>query len=347
MFGSSNTFGRGVSRAKILVAAMALLCAALAPAAFGSSTRSKPAATSAGSTATQASKKLSVGLVEFSGADVSSEEIMNGFEAYAHKQGWAIDRVDSQGSPNNAISTIENLVTKKVDLIVTTVYAPKQLAGGILQAKAAGIPVMSLDGGEGTGIQYFSDSGTVPGKQMAALMMKDTGGHGDLLSFTYPDGLPCAGRDQGLAQATAHAHFSSVTSVVAAVPGTVPAAETVTQAWLLKHPATGQKQAIFACWDDPALGAVAALKAAGRKKGQVLVYGINAEGPALQAVKSGWMRATEFIGPYGTGVAAAKAAPKVVADGVNAKPIVAPVPTEVVTKQNLAAFLKTNPGAMG
>jgi ribose transport system substrate-binding protein len=350
MFAGSNAVRCGWCRAKVPAAVTALLCAAPVLAACGSS--SSTSSTSAGSGATStaataaAGKKLSVGLVLFSGADVSSTELINGFATYAKQQGWKADTVDSQGSPADAISTIENLVTKKVDLIVTTVYAPKQLAGGILQAKAAGIPVMSLDGGAGPGIQYFSDAGTAPGKAIAPLIMKDTGGQGDLLSFTYPDGLPCVGRAKAVDDAAATASFSSLTHEAAKVPGTVPAAQTVTQAWLAKHPDSGQKRAIFGCWDDPVLGAVAALREAGLKQGDVLVYGINAEAPALQAVKSGWMRATVSIDPYGTGVAAAKAAQKVVADGVDAKPVVAAVPTKVITKENLAEYLEAHPDAV-
>jgi len=69
--------------------------------------------------------------------------------------------IDAQGAPDKAIAAIQNLVQKKVNVIVTTVFPANSLAAGGLAAKAAGIPIASV--GSGTGDGHGARAGRKPG----------------------------------------------------------------------------------------------------------------------------------------------------------------------------------------
>jgi ribose transport system substrate-binding protein len=64
------------------------------------------------------------------------------------------------------------------------------------------------------------------------------------------------------------------------VPGQVQNGNAIAQPWLTAHPSGGKKPlAIWACWDEPMQGAVAALRQAGRD--DVTTVAINGSPQAL------------------------------------------------------------------
>jgi ribose transport system substrate-binding protein len=310
------------------------------------STASNTTGTSGAAPATSSSasgKKYTIGLVPFSSADPTSNQAMVAVEDVAKKNGWHFSLIDAQGAPDKAISAIQNLVQKKVDLIITTVFPADSLAGGVLAAKAAGIPVASLGGGTGNGVQSNWDVGLQQGKVIAAKMIADTGGQGDLLVLGYKPGLPCQEREAAL-DAAIKSTSLKVTRQEIPIPGQVQGGLQDTQAWLASHPAGSTKDTIWACFDDPAIGAISALQQAGRH--DVAVYGINGTPQALQAIRSGAMVATVWINAFGAGTQMGDAIPQLVANGVSGtKTVERSAPSVLVDKTNLDQFLKQYPSA--
>jgi ribose transport system substrate-binding protein len=287
-------------------------------------------------------ERLSIGIVPFAGADPTSNNIVLGVQDAAEERGWETSVIDAQGAPDKAVGAMQNLVQKNVDVIVTTVFPPDSLAGGVAVAKAAGIPVVSAGGGTGDGVQGDWDLGTEPGKAVSGQMVEDTGGEGNLLILGYTPGVPCRKREAGLDSALAGAAFDQTRQEVP-IPGQVEGASKLTQAWLASHPA-GAKNTIWACFDDPAMGAISALKAAGRK--DVKVYGINGTPQALRAVKSGDLEATVWIDAYGTGTQLAEGLPEIVDNGVDGPAIENAAPSVLVTGDTVDQFLSDNPQAL-
>lgn len=321
-----------------VVTAVALCAAACGSAAAGGSSATKVARTQA-----PAAKKYSIGIVGFSSADPTSQAAIKGYLAVAQQRGWNVTYIDPQGSPDKAVAAMQNLVQKRVALIVTVVFPAQSLVGGALVAKQAGIPVVSLSGGTGPGIQVNYDSGIQQGKDIAQKLVTDTSGRGSLLILGYKSGLPCIEREAQLDKAIASADFSRTRDEVP-IPGQVAAATQFTEAWLARHAANGQPMTVWACFDDPALGAIAAIQQAGR--GGVRVYGINGSPAALEAVRSGQLTATVYLDAYGAGEEMAQHTPGYIAAGVNAPPISTSIPSVLVDKANIAAFLKRYPGAI-
>jgi ribose transport system substrate-binding protein len=301
------------------------------------------ASTAIGS-AKSSSKKLTIGIVSFASSEPTSTLALQGVMAVAKQKGWSYSEIDPNGSESAAIAGIQDFVQKKVDVIITAVFPSSGLLAGVIAAKDAGIPVVSLSGGTGTGVQTQWDAGKLSGKLEVEKMIHDTGGKGALLAFEYNDGLPCVERQDVLNAALKTAHFASVTTEQVPIPGQVAAGTADASAWLANHPANGQPRTIWGCFDDPVVGAASAIQSAGQKG--IYTYGIDASVPALEDVLHGTMTATVFLNAYLGGQELARELPTAVAAGVNAKPKEFSLPATLVDHQNIKAFLKKYPSVL-
>jgi ribose transport system substrate-binding protein len=73
----------------------------------------------------------SIGIVQFSSSDETSERVVQGYVEYADDQGWEYSKVDPQGSVDKAISAMNDFVQKGVDAIVVSVFPSETLTAGI------------------------------------------------------------------------------------------------------------------------------------------------------------------------------------------------------------------------
>jgi ribose transport system substrate-binding protein len=339
----------------VAVAVMAVLAAGCGSSSSSSSSTSSGGAPSSGTSASDAAatttqpaatstKKFTIGIVSFASSEPTSTLALQGLMAVAKQNGWSASEIDPNGSESAAIAGMQDFVQKKVDVIITAVFPSKGLLAGALAAKDAGIPVVSLSGGTGVGVQTQWDAGTLSGKLIVAKMLHDTGAKGALLAFEYNDGLPCVERQAQLNTALKAAHFSSVTPEQVPIPGQVTAGTSFASAWLAKHPGNGQPRTIWGCFDDPVVGAISAIKSAGQTG--INTYGIDASVPALEDVLHGTMTATVFLNAYLGGEELARELPTAIANGVNAAPKEFSLPAQVVDQQNIKAFLKDNPDVL-
>jgi ribose transport system substrate-binding protein len=288
-------------------------------------------------------KKYDVGIVAFAAADQTSSQAIAGYKAEASRLGYKVTVVDPQGSVDKAVGAMQDLVQKRVDLMMVTVFPSTSLTAGLRAAKAAGIPVVSLSGGIADGVQVNYDSGVQAGKKLADQMVQETGGKGDLLALGYRSGLPCIGREKSLDAAIGSTSINKTRNEVP-IPGQVEASTQFTQAFLAKHKSAGDGLAVWGCFDDPSLGAIAAIKQGDRK--DVKVYGINGQPAALKAIQDKAMNATVWLDVTGAGTEIAKNTGKYVEAGVDAKPFDTPVPDELVTQENVDQFLADHPDAL-
>jgi ribose transport system substrate-binding protein len=314
--------------------------AVLATAALVVGACSSTASTAAPS-GSAAGTKLSIGIVTFSATDVATNRVVTGAQAEAAAKGWDSNVVDAQGSVDTANSAIQNLVQKKVDAIIVTVFPSNSLKAGLDAAQAANIPVMTHGGGIAPGVDVGIDVSL--GAVLADRVVADLGGKGDTLALTYRGGLPCREREASWQTVLgANPDIKNTTQQIT-VPGQVESATAATNAWLAAHP-VGGNQAIWTCFDDPAMGAVAALKQNNRQ--DVKVYGVNGNPDALQSVKDGWLTATLWTDLPAAGKYLVDQVPAVKAAGSSWHPVVAPADNVMVDKTNIDQFLKAHPEAM-
>lgn len=272
----TNLFTRAIATAGITLLA-------LTACSSGNATESAPAGAQGGGTKT-------VGLVQFSGDDVFSNGALEGAAKYAESQGWKTITVDAKGSVDAANSAMSNLVTRGVSAIITTVFPSDALGAGVAAAKDAGVTVATWGGGLGDGVKFASETGL--GDELAARVIKDLGGKGDLLALTYPPGRICQHREESLDKAVSSTPVK-INKQQITIPGAVNSALDATLAWSAAHPAGGAPLAIWACYDDPATGVVAGLEQLGRK--DIKSYGLNGTKEAIKLVKEGKLTATLWI----------------------------------------------------
>lgn len=233
---------------------------------------------------------------------------------------------------------IENLIQRKVDALCITPSGSKEIVPAILKANRANIPVLIVDtrvdpevllkaGGE---IVTFIGSDNFEGGRIAGeSIVQSLGGKGKVVVL---EGIP--GHETG------DARLNGFHKAVAGAEGIeIVASQTanweralgfnVFQNILQSNP---DVQALFACNDMMALGAVAAISAAG-KTGEIVVVGFDAVDDARDAIKRGEMHGSVAQFPMEMGRLAVETA----VAGLNGEVIQQYIPTkiELITKEKL------------
>jgi galactofuranose transport system substrate-binding protein len=221
----------------------------------------------------------------------------------AKKKGWQLVYTDAAGDTTKQVADVESMIAQKVDAIFLAPREEKPLVPAVKKAKAAGIPVFLIDRNVDQslakpGDDYVTFIGSdfiQEGKRAADWLIKKTGGKAKIIELEGTTGSsPANDRKKGFHDEIAK---ESGMQVVASQDGDFErnkgrqVAETLLQA----HPDT---TAIFAHNDEMAIGAIAALEAAGKKPGKdVIVVSIDGEKDVLQAIIDGKLGATVECNP--------------------------------------------------
>ncbi|MER9432351.1 sugar ABC transporter substrate-binding protein [Mesorhizobium sp. M0408] len=291
------------------------------------------------SAALAANDKLTIGIVTFSTSDVDTNQMVDTMSQEAKSKGWSVETLNANGDPSQAITSIKQLATKKVDAIIVTVFDSTGLAAGLQAAADAKIPVLSAGGGMADGIALSASTGAA--QPLIDLMLKDISKSGTVLDLTYHPGIPCRERADAFDAAVKANPGLKATSHEISIPGAAESSQAATSAWLAANANAKGPFAIFNCYDDNAMGAIAALKQNGRS--DVKVYSFNATAPAVQAVKDGTMTATLGVDLTSAGKMLVDQIPDILAAGDQWKPKSFVPGYTLVTKDNVDKFIKDNP----
>lgn len=208
-------------------------------------------------------------------ANATTKYVIDRFQALGQEQGWTVTVADTNGDFNELVNRIDNAVTQDVDAIVLGMGDPAQMTAGLDAAAAASIPVFGLDAGvaPNVALNITSDNGQL-GQISAAALVEAIGGEGNVVMFTHdPHPGVRARAEAAAAEFAKHPGITVIEKKHIEVPGPVDFARTATQDLLTANPESGSIAGIWAGWDEPALGAVQALEAAGRT--EVKVVGID------------------------------------------------------------------------
>jgi ABC-type sugar transport system substrate-binding protein len=286
-----------------------------------------------------AKDKLNIGIVTFSTSDVDTNQMVDTMTQQAQSKGWTVEALNANGDPSQAITAIKQLATKKVDAIIVTVFDSTGLAAGLQAAEDANIPVLSAGGGMAPGIALSASTGAA--QPLVDLMLKNIGKAGTVLDLSYHPGIPCRERADAFDAAVAANPGLKATTHEITIPGAAESSQAATSAWLGANANAKGPFAIFNCYDDNAMGAIAALKQNGRK--DVQVYSFNATAPAVQAVKDGTMTATLGVDLTSAGKMLVDQIPDIIAAGSSWQPKSFIPGHTLVTKENVDEFMKNNP----
>ncbi len=195
------------------------------------------------------------------------------------------------------------MIAQKVDAIFLAPRSEKPLAQAVLKAKAAGIPVILLDRNVDQtiakpGQDYVTFIGSdfiEEGKRAAEWLIKATNGKGTIIQLEGTVGsTPAQDRKTGFEEAI---KASPDLKIVASQTGDF-ARDKGRQVMETLLQANPDVTAVYAHNDEMAIGAIAALEAAGKVPGKdVIIVSIDGTRDALQAIIDGKMGATVECNP--------------------------------------------------
>ncbi|MFM2280975.1 MAG: hypothetical protein RLZZ444_3206 [Pseudomonadota bacterium] len=258
------------------------------------------------------------------------------FQAEAKTNGWDVNVIDTKGDVAAAISRIEDVANQKVDAIVINVD-PAQVAAGLETAKAAKIPVFGMDAGASPLlVTNVTSNGYSMAADTAAYVANRINGKGNVVMFVFDPFPPVQIR--GVIADTVFKNNPDIKVLERVTPdvqdGGIADSRAKMEAILAAHPEKGSIAAVWAAWDQPALGALQAIEAAGRQNEGIVITGIDANPQAREAIAKGTNFEASMAQDFkGIGKATADAVKRHLA-GETIKQSVIYVPTKLITAAN-------------
>jgi len=223
----------------------------------------------------------------------------------AAKRGWQLVYTDAASSAAKQVADVNSMIAQGVDFIFLAPREEKPLIPAVMAAKKAGIPVLLIDRSVDpslakAGEDYLAFVGSnfiQEGQRVAEWLIKSTGGKGKILELEGTIGAsPANDRKKGFDDAIKGGAPDMV--ILASQSGDFArdkgrqVAETLLQA----H---SDATIIYAHNDEMALGAIAAVEAAGKVPGKdILIVSIDGEKDGVQAIVDGKIGAICECSPH-------------------------------------------------
>ena len=261
---------------------------------------------------------------------------VDAFQAAAKQKGWNVNVIDTQGDVGAVISRIDDEINQKVDAIVINVD-PSQVQAGLKDAKAANIPVFGMDAGsDPLLVTNVTSNGYAMAAETSSYVADRIGGKGNVVMFVF-DAFPPV-QVRGVVASAVFGNYPDIKILDKVTPdvadGGIADSRAKMEAILAANPTPGSISAVWAAWDQPALGALQAIEAAGRDKEGIVITGIDANPQARDEIaKGGNFEASVAQDFKGIGAATADAVARVLG-GETIKQRVIYVPTKLVTSAN-------------
>jgi ABC-type sugar transport system substrate-binding protein len=224
-------------------------------------------------------------------------------KAEAEKLGHQLVYTDAAGSAAKQVADVNSMIAQGVDLIFLAPREEKPLIPAVMAAKKAGIPVILLDrnvdqslakAGEDY-VTFIGSDFIEEGKRIAEWLAKNANGKSKIIELEGTTGSSPAndrkkGFDEAIMAAGGFTILASQSGDFARDKG-----RQVAESLLQAHP---DADIIYAHNDEMAMGAIAALEAAGKVPGKdVIVLSIDGGKEAVQAVVDGKINAVVECNP--------------------------------------------------
>lgn len=298
----------------------------------------------AGSAASTGTVNKLLGIVTITATDANNARVIAGATAAAEAAGWKVEVVDAAGKADTANSAITNFVSKKAGMIFDLVFPVTSLGAGLNAARSAGIPVASWGGGLTDGVVMTTGDGAPFAEPATNALIEKIGTTGSVLALTYRTGEVCRAREVAFDALVGKVAGVKVQKEEVTIPGFLQDGAKYATAWLAGHPKGSGNLAIWGCWEDPTLGAISALKQAGRT--DVLTYGINGSATAIKAVQAGDLTATVYEDGTTEGKTMFETVLQAISAGASWKQKTVDVPGILVTSDTVEAFVAAHPEAL-
>jgi ABC-type sugar transport system substrate-binding protein len=229
--------------------------------------------------------------------------------------GWTLIATDANEDTAKQLADLDSIIAQQPDIIIFPPRESQALAPKVLEIKEAGIPVILIDrdvdheiAKPGEDYVTFIGSDFVDqGRRAAEWLAQATGGTAKIIELEGTTGAdPAIDRKKGFDDYIAGT-FKGTPTAEGAFPGMeIIASQTgnftrdegrqVMETLLQAHP---DVTAVYAHNDEMAIGAIAALEAAGRTPGEdVILVSIDGENAALDAIVEGKLGASVESSPF-------------------------------------------------
>ena len=262
---------------------------------------------------------LLLALVAFSGcARKESDQFVVGFSQMESDNPWRIAQTrslrdeaakrgvqlvvtDAQGQTAKQVSDVEDLIARRVNVILLAPREYEGLTPALDAAKEAKIPVILVDreakGTAGQDFVTFLGSNFVDqGRRAAEWLAKETNGTANIVELTGTAGSSVAA-DRGKGFRDEIARHPGM-KIIASQTGDFSRAQGQNVMQNIAQSLGKQITAVYAHNDEMALGAIQALRAAGLEPGRdVKIVSVDGQRAALEAIQRGELGATVESNP--------------------------------------------------
>ncbi|MEF2246657.1 MULTISPECIES: sugar ABC transporter substrate-binding protein [unclassified Paenibacillus] len=233
-------------------------------------------------------------------SSVTTNQMVESLKKLASDKSWKTNVIDTAGDISQMASRLEDAITSKVDAIVIVSSDPSQLTSQIQDAKSKNIPVFGVDSGYVDGMAMNATSDNAQMSQLITdYLLGEMGNKGNLVVLTHRPHPGVLARTEKLDQILAeNKDIKLVTEQQVDVPGPIENARKQMENILLSNSAPGAVTAVWAGWDEAAIGAAQAIEEAGRS--DIIVTGIDGNSQAIEMIdRNSPLKATveqNFIG---------------------------------------------------
>jgi ribose transport system substrate-binding protein len=217
------------------------------------------------------------------------QDMESGMRNQAAKYGYSLIVVDASRDNAKQQSQVEDFISKRVDAIVLTPYDSQAIGSAIAEANTSNIPVFTADiastSKQGNVVAHIASDNVQGGFVAGKLICQAVHDGGSIAIVDEPEVTSVQDRVKGFKEAIAQT--CPAVKIVADVDsgGTRDKASSDTGDILQAH---RDLRGVFGINDDSALGALAAVKAAGMT-GKIAIVGYDATPEARKAIAAGEM----------------------------------------------------------
>lgn len=214
------------------------------------------------------------------------QDLRAGLQEEADKHGYELWITSGEFDSARQADQIDAFIVQKVDAILVCPCDSRSVGASIAQANHAGIPVFTADIANaspfGQVVSHIASDNRQGGRQAAKLMVEALAGSGKVAILSHPEVTSVADRVAGFKEEIAKNPRIEIVAELSA-EGKRDRAVRVMEDLLQSHP---DLSGVFGINDDTALGALAALEAAGKGE-QVKIVGYDATPEAREKIRAG------------------------------------------------------------
>lgn len=233
----------------------------------------------------------------------------------AKKRGYQLIETNANEDTAKQIADVASIIAQRPDIIIFPPRESTPLAQSVIQAKEAGIPVILIDrdvdhsiaNPQDDYVTFIGSDFVEQGRRAAEWLIGATGGTATIIQLEGTTGSdPAIDRQRGFEDLIISGSFQGTPvstpvagmQIVASQSGDFNRDEgrKVMETLLQANP---EVNAVYAHNDEMALGAIAAIEAAGRVPGEdIILVSIDGSNDALQAIADGKLGASVESSPF-------------------------------------------------